>query len=249
MSSVKLRPKSRTRALLALYTCSLLTSCGSYYAAGTGTPPAQGATASKEQQPREFGSSDMSPLLRRQGQEECEVASLDRFTEWNASGEGLTKPATGSLLKEDKNRFIAKVQFLQAAHWHVFTLWLNNQFESSVDLSLSRGLNIRYSAEAPFYVQLRPAFAWSGGNKWLARLPATQGKIRETTIDFKPSHWTTLKALGKPNYDLKSALKDARGLVFVGKALNDITVYNLRIDGFEPPCPPVTASGHLSVAH
>lgn len=167
----------------------------------------------------------------------CNSPALDRLTEWNASGEGLTQPATGSLLKVDNGLQSAAISFLQPGQWHVFTVWLANKFEASVDLSASKSILIRYAATKPLYMQLRPAFEWSGGNKWLIELPATGKVVTEQLVPLEAAAWTTLPALGKPNYEFSRALSAARGLVFVGNGENKVSVYSLRIEGYKPPCP------------
>ncbi len=168
---------------------------------------------------------------------ECRIPSIDRFVEWRASGEGRTQPATGSLLKKVNSHYQAEIEFLDSEHWHVFALWLGQQFEASVDLSQSQGLRIRYSATENFYVQLRPGFAWSGGQQWLTLLPKTDGELKEFEIPFNEDHWTNLPALGVPQYPFTQALKDARGLVFVGNQQNKITITSLQIDSYLPTCP------------
>ena len=166
---------------------------------------------------------------------ECDTPSIDRLQQWLASGEGTTVPATGSLLVPERHGYAAKVTFLNA-EWHVVVVWLGNKFEAQADLSKSRGFWLTYSATEDLYVQLRPASHWSGGNKWLTKVPSTRGKIVRTWFSFAPGNWTTLPELGKPDYSLAAALKEARGLVFVGKTANRIDFRGLRIDGYRPPC-------------
>ncbi|GLZ35236.1 hypothetical protein Lesp02_74230 [Lentzea sp. NBRC 105346] len=166
---------------------------------------------------------------------ECDTPSIDRLQQWLASGEGTTVPATGSLLVREGPKYAAKVTFLNA-EWHVVVVWLGNKFEAQADLSKSRGFWMTYSATDDLYVQLRPASHWSGGNKWLTKVPSTGGKIVHRWFSFAPDKWTTLPELGKPDYSLASALTEARGLVFVGKTANRIEFRGLRIDGYRPPC-------------
>ncbi|GAA4529130.1 hypothetical protein [Amycolatopsis samaneae] len=166
---------------------------------------------------------------------ECATPSIDRLQQWLASGEGTTVPRTGSLLVPEGGRYAAKVTFLNN-EWHVAVVWLGNQFEAQADLSASSGFWLTYSADEDLYVQLRPASHWSGGDKWLTRIPATGGKIVTTFFGFAPDSWTWLPELGKPSYSFASALGEARGLVFVGKTPNKLDFRGLRIDGYTPPC-------------
>ncbi|MFD9892492.1 hypothetical protein ACFWY9_24375 [Amycolatopsis sp. NPDC059027] len=166
---------------------------------------------------------------------ECATPSIDRLQQWLASGEGTTVPATGSLLVREGDRYAAKVVFLKA-EWHVIVVWLGNRFEAQADLSASSGFWLTYSATDDLYVQLRPASHWSGGDKWLTKVPSTGGKLVTKFFGFAPDAWTWLPELGKPSYSFASALREARGLVFVGKTPNTLDFRGLRIDGYTPPC-------------
>ncbi|MEC3975902.1 hypothetical protein [Amycolatopsis sp. H20-H5] len=166
---------------------------------------------------------------------ECANPSIDRLQQWLASGEGATVPPTGSLLVRAGGRYAAKVTFLNA-EWHVIVVWLGNQFEAQADLSASAGFWLTYSATDDLYVQLRPASHWSGGDKWLTLVPSTGGKLVKRFFSFSPAKWTALPELGTPPYSFASALREARGLVFVGKTPNRLDFRGLRVDGYRPPC-------------
>lgn len=166
---------------------------------------------------------------------ECATPSIDRYQQWLASGEGTTVPATGSLLVREGRGYAAKIAFLDD-EWHVAVLWLGNQFEAQADLSRSAGFWLTYSATDDLYVQLRPASHWSGGDKWLTRIPATGGRQVHRFFSFSPAAWTWLPELGQPSYSLAAALPEARGLVFVGKTPNTLDFRGLRVDGYTPPC-------------
>ncbi|WIV55826.1 hypothetical protein [Amycolatopsis nalaikhensis] len=166
---------------------------------------------------------------------ECPTPSIDRLQQWLASGEGTTVPPTGNLLVREGNRYTAKVSFLNA-EWHVVVVWLGNQFEAQADLSRSAGFWLTYRASDDLYVQLRPASHWSGGDKWLTLVPSTGGKVVTKFFSFAPRAWTSLPELGTPAYSFASALREARGLVFVGKTPNELAFSGLRIAGYRPPC-------------
>ncbi|WP_370467629.1 hypothetical protein [Lentzea flava] len=167
---------------------------------------------------------------------ECDTPSIDRLQQWLASGEGATEPATGSILvPRNRHDYSAKIKFL-AHDWHVMVVWLGNRFEAQADLTESRGFWMTYRATADLHVQLRPASHWSGGDKWVTRIPSTGGRLVKRFFSFAERYWTTLPELGKPAYPLAEALDDARGLVFVGKTPNDLEFQGLRIDGYRPPC-------------
>jgi hypothetical protein len=167
--------------------------------------------------------------------EECATPSIDRIQQWLASGEGQTVPATGTMLVRDGEQYVARVQFV-GAEWHVAVVWIGNQFESQFDLSASRSFTLTYEATDDLWVQMRPGAHWSGGDKYVTAIPSTGGQLVTRTFSFEPSAWTTLPELGVPDYPYAEALRDVRGLVFVGETANTIVLRGLRIDGFTPPC-------------
>jgi hypothetical protein len=167
--------------------------------------------------------------------EECATASIDRIQQWLASGEGQTVPATGTMLARDGQKNVARIQFV-GAEWHVAVVWIGNQFEAQFDLTASRSFTLTYRATDDLWVQMRPGAHWSGGDKYVQRIPSTGGQLATRTFSFEASAWTTLPELGAPSYPYAEALRDVRGLVFVGETPNTIEFQGLRIDGFTPPC-------------
>jgi hypothetical protein len=161
--------------------------------------------------------------------------SIDRLEEWLASGEGQTVPATGTLLVPEGDHHVARVQ-LVGNEWHVVVVWMGNQFEAQEDFSAASGFTLTYSATDDLYVQLRPGSHWSGGDKYVTAIPSTGGQVVTRTFSFAPSAWTTLPELGVPAYPYADALREVRGLVFVGETPNTLEFRGLRIDGFTPPC-------------
>ncbi|MER7011126.1 hypothetical protein ABT324_06845 [Saccharopolyspora sp. NPDC000359] len=177
----------------------------------------------------------VAPAASSSLRDECATPSINRYQQWLASGEGTTVPATGSLLVPEGDGYAAKVEFLRD-EWHVAVLWLANQFEAQVDLAGSSGFWLTYSATDDFYVQLRPASHWSGGDKWLTLLPSTGGQVERKFVSFAPQDWTWLPELGEPSYPFAEALGEARGLVFVGKTPNKLDFRGLEVDGYQSPC-------------
>jgi hypothetical protein len=168
---------------------------------------------------------------------ECTGApSLDRLQKWLASGEGATVPASGSILGTENGKPIAKVQFVNA-EWHVVPVWIANKFDGGqVDLTKAASFTLTYSATDDLYVQMRAASTWSGGDKYLTKIPSTGGQVVTKVFSFAPEAWTTLPELGTPPYPYAEARKEVRGLVFVGKTANVVTFRGLRIDGYTPTC-------------
>jgi hypothetical protein len=199
---------------------------------GTATPP--GADASQaavvDAAPGAADAAIAPPLV------ECtDGPSIDRLKAWLASGEGRTVPATGSLLVPAAGKYVAKVEMV-GAEWHVVVVWVMNQYEAQADLSGAAGFSLTYAATDDLYLQLRPASHWSGGDKYVVKIPSTGGQVETRRFSFDPSAWTTLPQLGVPGYPFADAIKEVRGLVFVGETPNTIELRGLRIDGFTPPC-------------
>lgn len=178
------------------------------------------------------------PLGGGYGARECATPSIDRLQHWLASGEGASVPATGSLLvpvRGHRKDYAAKVELLNA-EWHVLVVWLDNQFEGQADLSRSAGFWLTYSATEDLYVQLRPAFKWSGGDQWLTTVPSTRGRQVTRFFSLRPEAWTSLPELGAPPHTFAATLPAARGLVFVGKTANRLDFRGLRFHNYTPTC-------------
>ena len=165
---------------------------------------------------------------------ECPKPSIDRITAWNATGEGTTKPMSGSLLVKEGDHYVAKQEFVGGG-WHVLEVFIGNTFEFSVDLSKSTGFTLTYSSTNDLWLQLRPAFHYDGGAQWVTKIPSTGGQMMKQTFSFDPSKWVTID-LGKPSWTYDMARKAARGFLFVGDKPNMIAFYGLRIDGYVPMC-------------
>src|SRR5439155_22022171 len=155
-------------------------------AAGSGdsTMPSTGSDPAPEA--ADLGSTDLAgPTAGNHGGDlalpsltECTSApSLDRFQDWIASGEGTTVPATGSILVKSGAQYVAKVGFVNA-EWHVVPVWTANKFDGQADFSKSASFTLTYSATDDLYVQVRPASCWSGGDKWLTKIPSTGGQVQ-----------------------------------------------------------------------
>jgi hypothetical protein len=164
---------------------------------------------------------------------ECAKPSVDRLEQWMASGEGVTMPATGNTLVMDGGRYVSKIQFV-GNEWHVMPVYLGNTFNAQADLSASSGFLLTYSSTSSFYVQVRPASHWDGGNQWATTIPSTGGVVKSQFFSFAPANWKSI--FSDPGYPFATALKEARAFVFVGQTPNTIVFSGLRIDGYVPPC-------------
>ena len=200
------------------------------------TPGSQTEPTDNQEPASNGGTQPVDPVTPAIEPQNCPNGlAVSRLQKWTAS-EGTMQPSNGeSILTKEGNDPIAKVDFI-GNDWHVVPIWLKNQFDAEVDLSKSKGMTLIYSATADLYVQMRPSFEWSGGNKYLAKLPSTGGSYKTLFIDFQATSWTTLDALGKPSYSWAETIQKARGLVLVGHLAGTMKFKSLVIDGYEPPC-------------
>jgi hypothetical protein len=196
---------------------------------GGGAQAGQGGVAGAAGGAGAGGVVELPPLVECTG-----TPSVDRFTQWIASGEGTTVPATGSILVKEGDEYVGKVQ-LVGAGWHVIPVYVKNQFGESLDLSMSSGITLTYSATAELHVQLRSKSHWSGGNQYATTIPTTDGNKETRFFSFAEAGWQSL--FGAPTLSYADTLKEGMGLVFVGDGANEIVFYGMRIDGYTPPCP------------
>jgi hypothetical protein len=174
-------------------------------------------------------------IMERPPVEECMgTPSVDRFTQWIASGEGTTVPAKGSIVVMEGGDHVAKVE-LVGPGWHVIPVYIKNKFGEALDLSTSSGIRLTYSATAELHVQLRSKSHWSGGQQYATTIPSTNGQKETRFFSFAEAGWKSL--FGPPVLSYADTLKEGMGLVFVGDGPNLVTFYGLRIDGYTPPCP------------
>jgi hypothetical protein len=197
--------------------------------ASTSTPDAGGTTPDAAASADVGSTADAAAALM-----ECPKPSIDRITAWNATGEGTTKPMSGSLLVKEGDHYVAKQEFV-GGDWHVLEVFIGNTFEFMVDLSKSTGFTLTYSSTNDLWLQLRPAFHYDGGAQWVTKIPSTGGQKMTQTFSFDPTKWQTID-LGKPSWTYDMARKAARGFLFVGDKPNMIAFYGLRIDGYVPMC-------------
>jgi hypothetical protein len=174
------------------------------------------------------GAGELPPL------EECtSKPSIDRLTEWIASGEGATVPATGSILVKDGADYVGKVQFV-GSESHVIPVYILNEIGETADLTSSKGITLTYSATSELHVQLRSESHWSGGDQYATTIASTGGEKKTQFISFEAAGWKSL--FGAPALSYADTLKEGMGLVFVGNSENTVVFYGLRIDGVTPPC-------------
>jgi hypothetical protein len=205
---------------------------GSSGGSGGGSGDGRPAEVASDSSPADSGAPDLPALPA------CRLPSIDHLEIWKAHGGSLRPAAGGSILTQDGGRTIAKVDFVPGGEWHEIVVPIMNSLAKQVNLTASKGFNLRYSATAELHVQLRPLSFSHGGEQWTARLPATGGVVKDLFVSFEPKNWGDL--LGPPPFPFSQALRDANFFDFVGQpgTANTFIVHSLRFDGHVPPCTP-----------
>jgi hypothetical protein len=165
---------------------------------------------------------------------ECPKPSIDRITAWNATGEGTTKPMSGSLLVKEGDHYVAKQEFV-GGDWHVLEVFIANAYGSSADLTNDASFTLTYSSTNDLWLQMRASNHYSGGAQWVTKIPSTGGQKMTQTFSLDPSKWTTIE-LGKPSWTYAEARQKACGFVFVGDKPNVIAFWSLRFEKYVPMC-------------
>jgi hypothetical protein len=197
-------------------------------AAPTSSPDA-GVSVADGAAPSDDGG--LAPLM------ECTKPSLDRIESWNATGEGSTKPMSGSLLVKMGDHYVATEEFVGSG-WHVLETWPGNSYDVMSDFTSSSGFWLTYSSTADLWVQMRAGGShYSGGEQWVTPIPSTNGQMKRAFFSFDTSKWSWLTALGNmPKLSYPDTRKIVTGMLFVGDKPNKITFYEFRFDNFTPPC-------------
>jgi hypothetical protein len=165
---------------------------------------------------------------------ECPKPSIDRITAWNATGEGTTKPMSGSLLVKEGDHYVAKQEFVGGG-WHVLEVFVANAYGASADLTNDATFTLTYSSTAELWLQMRASNHYSGGAQWVTKIPSTGGQKMTATFSLDPGKWTTIE-LGKPSWTYAEARQKACGFVFVGDKPNVISFWSLRFEKYVPMC-------------
>ena len=103
--------------------------------------------------------------------------------------------------------------------------------KNAVDISGATGIFLEYGATGNTYMQIRTGTVPHGGDHFRATLPVTGTDVKTITLnfaDFRRPGGTT-----PPGLDV---LKDVFSLTFVGGATTTLTLRQVRIRGFTPPC-------------
>lgn len=161
--------------------------------------------------------------------------AINQLQKWWAAEGQMNPGPTTNIVQKEGGKSIAKVTFI-GNDWHVVPVWLGNVYGYSTDISRSKGLTITYKSAGEFFIQMRPAKYWSGGAKHGTKFAASPDKFTTVTVPFDTAHWGQIPGLGAPPFTWEEALKDASGMVIVGKVPGEYVFTAMVIEGFTPPC-------------
>jgi hypothetical protein len=106
-----------------------------------------------------------------------------------------------------------------------------NPAQQAVDISSATGIFLEYAATGNTYMQIRTGTVPHGGDHFRATLPVTGATVKTVTLnfaDFRRPGGTT-----PPGSDI---LKDVFSFTFVGGGTTTLTLRQVRVRGFTPPC-------------
>jgi len=155
---------------------------------------------------------------------------------------GTMVPATGSPLRKVGDAYELHVVFTLTGGgaYGTANAPLNNQGQytsgadpakNAVDISGAKGITLEYATTGNTYLQIRTGTVPHGGDHFRADMPVTGAEVKTITLnfaDFRRPGGTT-----PPGVDI---LKDAFSLTFVAGATTTLTLRQIRIAGFTPPC-------------
>lgn len=185
------------------------------------------------------GGSGGAPVL-----EPCSAPSVSRLKVWEMQVVGGTQvPANGSpLRKYDGGGYELYVEWTltQGGAYGTANAPINNQGQytngadpakNAIDISKGAGLTIEYASTGNTYMQIRTGTVPHGGDHFRADLPSTNGMLK--TIELKYADFRRPGGATPPGDDV---LKDAFSFTFVGGGSTKLTLRQVRIPGFVPPC-------------
>jgi hypothetical protein len=172
----------------------------------------------------------------------CTAPAVSHLKVWEMQVVGGTMTPNGSPLRkvgEDYEMYVAWT--LQGSGGYgTANAPLNNQGEYSsgadpkknaVDISTGPGVVLEYATTGPTYMQIRTSTEPHGGNHYRADLPLTGGQIKIATLNFADFRLPGGKT--PPGTDI---LKDAFSFTFVAGGTTNLTLRQVRVAGFTPPC-------------
>lgn len=106
-----------------------------------------------------------------------------------------------------------------------------NPAQNAVDISAEGGITLEYATTGASYLQIRTGTVPHGGAHFKIDLPVTAGMIKTTKFNF--ADFRRPGGQVPPGPDV---LKDAFSLTFVASATGTMTLRQVRVGAFVPPC-------------
>jgi hypothetical protein len=101
----------------------------------------------------------------------------------------------------------------------------------AVDISSAPGVTLEYSTTGNTYMQIRTGTVPHGGDHFRATMPVTGSELRTITLNF--SDFRRPGGTTPPGPDI---LRDVFSFTFVGGGTTTLTLRQVRVPGFVPPC-------------
>jgi len=176
--------------------------------------------------------------------EPCSDPAVSRLKVWEMQVVGGSMlPATGSpLRKYDGGGYEMYVEWTltDGGAYGTANAPLNNQGQYSngadpakngVDISQGSGITLEYASAGSTYLQIRTAAVPHGGDHFRADLPSTNGQLKTIALDY-----ASFRRPGGTTPPGDDVLKSAFSFTFVGSATTQLTLRQVLIPGFKPPC-------------
>lgn len=174
----------------------------------------------------------------------CADPAVSRLKVWEMQVVGGTQvPANGSpLRKYDGGGYELYVEWTLTAGgaYGTANAPLNNMGQytngadpakNAVDISKGDGLTIEYASTGNTYLQLRTAAVPHGGDHFRADLPSTGGQLK--TVQLPYASFRRPGGNTPPGADILTGMFS---FTFVGAATTKLTLRQVLIPGFVPPC-------------
>jgi hypothetical protein len=174
----------------------------------------------------------------------CSDPAVSRLKVWEMQVVGGTQvPANGSPLRQyDGGGYELYVEWTLTGGgaYGTANAPINNMGQYSngadpakngIDISKGTGLTIEYASTGNTYMQIRTGAVPHGGDHFKADLPSTNGMLKTILLDY-----ASFRRPGGNTPPGDDVLKDAFSFTFVGSGTTKLTLRQISIPGFIPPC-------------
>ncbi|HEY2903470.1 MAG TPA: hypothetical protein VGL59_22995 [Polyangia bacterium] len=173
----------------------------------------------------------------------CTAPAVSRLKVWEMQVVGGTMtPPSASPLRLVNGAYEMHVAWVlsDASGYGTANTPLNNQGQytsgadpakNAVDLSAAPGVVLEYSLTGPAYLQIRTGTNPHGGDHYRANLTPTGDAFQIVTLKF-----ADFRLNGGPSPPGPDILKDVFSFTFVGAGATTLTLRQVQMAGFTPPC-------------